>query len=230
GIPIIIDVTALNCTAAAIATIDTATSETSDNKVSLGHLETVELRMNSPEDAKELVLALESDEFVEQYMKLEIPGRSQIHLDIPVSKADRRYYPLDKNGTGWSLVCDITIQNATSIVRLRSNLQVFNELGRDIHVFTRNATDSEFHNVLSIPSDSSASLPLPAITSSLYFSTQCSHISSSEFKWTQLQNAPTIHELIRCEPKSVEDSDPTFMNVDGKLEQIYFENSNKFTM
>uniref|UniRef100_A0A8D8LZY6 Vacuolar protein sorting-associated protein 13C n=2 Tax=Cacopsylla melanoneura TaxID=428564 RepID=A0A8D8LZY6_9HEMI len=235
GIPIVIDVTTLNCTAAAAAVATTPASdvvaETSDNKVSLGHLETVELRMNSPEDAKEMVLALESDELVEQYMKLEIPGRNQVHLDIPVSKADRRFYPLDKNGTGWSLVCDITIQDATSIVRLRSNLQVFNELGQDIHVYTRsNPTDTQFHNVLSIPSDSSASLPLPSITSSLYFSTTNSHISSSEFKWTQLQNAPTIHELIRCEPKSIEDSDPTFMNVDGKLEQIYFENSNKFTM
>lgn len=225
GIPIIIDIKSLNCTATSNSAI--SSDQTCDHRVALNHLETVELSLISAEDAKDLILALESDELVEQYMKVEIPGKNRVHLEIPVSKADKRYYPLKNNGNGWALVCDISIQDATSIVKLRSNVQVFNHLGTDINVLT---AEDQGNPVLTIQPDQHASLPLSALTSSLHFSTHCSLPSTAEFNWKHLQNAPTIHELVRCEPKNIEDSDPIFINLDGVLEQIYFENTNKFTM
>ncbi|XP_049842368.1 LOW QUALITY PROTEIN: intermembrane lipid transfer protein Vps13-like [Schistocerca gregaria] len=157
-------------------------------------------------------------------------------LRLPVVRADKRYFPLNHRGESndpWGIVSEVTVDDSSTIVTLRSILQVYNHFSEPVDVYYMTRRGNEVERVGTVQAGRPLNLPLYAIytpTNELFFSVKGYTVSVIPFVWKELQNMLTHSKMLQCEPKDKKDKDPFFMKIVGELEQVYFEQTSRHTV
>ncbi|KAG5312576.1 VP13A protein, partial [Acromyrmex insinuator] len=163
----------------------------------------------------------------------------QSKLAIPVLRADKRFFSLKHRKDGseeWGIVSDIIVEEGSTIVTLRSILQVHNHFAQPISVYYMTKRGNEVECVGTVAPDEKLNLPLDAVYTPtniywLFFSVNGYMVSVEPFVWKDLQKTVSMTKLLKCESRSKQDStEPFYIQAVGEIEQVYFENTTRHTM
>ncbi|XP_069674534.1 intermembrane lipid transfer protein Vps13 isoform X2 [Periplaneta americana] len=199
----------------------------------------VGLCLEEPEELKITILAgtpTEKNKVTEKFLTIRIGEMRDCELELPVVRADKRYFSLNHRGDSkdtWGLVSDVTVQDGGTIVTLRSIIQVLNHFSEPIDVYYMTRRGNEVECIGTVESGDRLNLPLYSIytlTNELFFSVKEYTVSVIPFVWKDLQNQLTTTKLLQCDPKNKNDMEPFFMKIVGEMEQVYFEKTNRHTM
>ncbi|XP_071648864.1 intermembrane lipid transfer protein Vps13 isoform X1 [Temnothorax longispinosus] len=160
-------------------------------------------------------------------------------LAIPVLRADRRFFSLKHRKEGseeWGIVSDVRVEEGSTIVTLRSILQVHNHFAQPISVYYMTKRGNEVECVGTVAPDEKLNLPLDAVYTPtniywLFFSVDGYMVSVEPFVWKDLQKTVSMTKLLKCESRSKQDAtEPFYIQAVGEIEQVYFENTTRHTM
>ncbi|XP_029176856.1 vacuolar protein sorting-associated protein 13 isoform X2 [Nylanderia fulva] len=160
-------------------------------------------------------------------------------LAIPVLKADKRFFSLKHRKEGseeWGIVSDVVVEEGSTIVTLRSILQVHNHFAQPIAVYYMTKRGNEVECVGTVAPDQKLNLPLDAVYTPtniywLFFSVEGYMVSVEPFIWKDLQKTVSMTRLLKCESRSKQDTtEPFYIQAVGEIEQVYFENTTRHTM
>ncbi|XP_071565919.1 intermembrane lipid transfer protein Vps13 isoform X2 [Temnothorax nylanderi] len=160
-------------------------------------------------------------------------------LAIPVLRADRRFFSLKHRKEGseeWGIVSDVIVEEGSTIVTLRSILQVHNHFAQPISVYYMTKRGNEVECVGTVAPDEKLNLPLDAVYTPtniywLFFSVDGYMVSVEPFIWKDLQKTVSMTKLLKCESRSKQDAtEPFYIQAVGEIEQVYFENTTRHTM
>ncbi|XP_025156986.1 vacuolar protein sorting-associated protein 13 isoform X2 [Harpegnathos saltator] len=163
----------------------------------------------------------------------------QSKLAIPVLRADKRFFSLKHRKEGseeWGIVSDVIVEEGSTIVTLRSILQVHNHFAQPISVYYMTKRGNEVECVGTVAPDEKLNLPLDAVYTPtniywLFFSVDGYMVSVEPFIWKDLQKTVSMTKLLKCESRSKQDiTEPFYIQVLGEIEQVYFENTTRHTM
>ncbi|XP_047359322.1 vacuolar protein sorting-associated protein 13 isoform X3 [Vespa velutina] len=160
-------------------------------------------------------------------------------LTIPVLRADKRFFSLKyrkDNSEEWGIVSDVVVDEGSTIVTLRSILQVHNHFTEPISVYYMTKRGNEVECVGTVAPDDRLNLPLDAVYTPtniywLFFSVNGYMVSIEPFVWKDLQKNVSMTKLLKCEARSKQEIiEPFYIQVVGEIEQVYFENTSRHTM
>ncbi|XP_024872138.1 vacuolar protein sorting-associated protein 13 isoform X1 [Temnothorax curvispinosus] len=160
-------------------------------------------------------------------------------LAIPVLRADRRFFSLKHRKEGseeWGIVSDVIVEEGSTIVTLRSILQVHNHFAQPISVYYMTKRGNEVECVGTVAPNEKLNLPLDAVYTPtniywLFFSVDGYMVSVEPFVWKDLQKTVSMTKLLKCESRSKQDAtEPFYIQAVGEIEQVYFENTTRHTM
>ncbi|XP_039312283.1 vacuolar protein sorting-associated protein 13 isoform X2 [Solenopsis invicta] len=163
----------------------------------------------------------------------------QSKLTIPVLRADRRFFSMKHRKDGseeWGIVSDVIVEEGSTIVTLRSVLQVHNHFAQPISVYYMTKRGNEVECVGTVAPDEKLNLPLDAVYTPtniywLFFSVDGYMVSVEPFVWKDLQKTVSMTKLLKCESRSKQDTtEPFYIQAVGEIEQVYFENTTRHTM
>ncbi|KAL0119958.1 hypothetical protein PUN28_007968 [Cardiocondyla obscurior] len=163
----------------------------------------------------------------------------QSKLAIPVLRADKRFFSLKHRKEGseeWGIVSDVIVEEGSTVVTLRSILQVHNHFAQSISVYYMTKRGNEVECVGTVAPDEKLNLPLDAVYTPtnmywLFFSIDGYMVSVEPFIWKDLQKTVSMTKLLKCEPRSKQDTtEPFYIQAVGEIEQVYFENTTRHTM
>ncbi|XP_012537324.1 vacuolar protein sorting-associated protein 13 isoform X2 [Monomorium pharaonis] len=163
----------------------------------------------------------------------------QSKLAIPVLRADRRFFSLKHRKEGseeWGIVSDVIVEEGSTIVTLRSILQVHNHFVQPISVYYMTKRGNEVECVGTVGPNEKLNLPLDAVYTStniywLFFSVDGYMVSLEPFIWKDLQKTISMTKLLKCDSRSKQDTAEIFyIQAVGEIEQVYFENTTRYTM
>ncbi|XP_020707369.2 intermembrane lipid transfer protein Vps13 isoform X2 [Athalia rosae] len=132
----------------------------------------------------------------------------QNKLEIPVLRADKRFFPLKHRGDGadeWGIISDVVVEDGSTILTLRSVLQVHNHFSKPVSVYYMTKRGNEVECVGTVESDKCLNLPLDAVytpTNELFFSVEGYTVSIIPFIWKDLQKTVSMTKLLQCEARS----------------------------
>lgn len=171
----------------------------------------------------------------EKYLQIKVNERN-CELDLPIARADKRYFSLQHRVAGndpWGLVSDVHVQDGSTLITLRSIIQIHNHFTMPVSVFFMTKKGNEVQLVGTVEAGKQINLPLQAIytpTNELFFSVEGYTVSIAPFVWKDLQKSLAMTKLLQCNSKNSEDKEPFFIKAVGEIEQVYFELSNRHTM
>ncbi|CAL1678435.1 unnamed protein product [Lasius platythorax] len=160
-------------------------------------------------------------------------------LAIPVLKADKRFFSLKHRKEGseeWGIVSDVVVEEGSTIVTLRSILQIHNHFAQSIAVYYMTKRGNEVECVGTVAPGEKLNLPLDAVYTPtniywLFFSVEGYMVSVEPFIWKDLQKTVSMTRLLKCESRSKQDiMEPFYIQAVGEIEQVYFENTTRHTM
>ncbi|XP_032688033.1 vacuolar protein sorting-associated protein 13 isoform X3 [Odontomachus brunneus] len=160
-------------------------------------------------------------------------------LAIPVLRADKRFFSLKHRKEGseeWGIVSDVIVEDGSTIVTLRSILQVHNHFAQPISVYYMTKRGNEVECVGTVAPDEKLNLPLDAVYTPtniywLFFSVDGYMVSVEPFIWKDLQKTVSMTKLLKCESRFKQDvTEPFYIQALGEIEQVYFENTSRHTM
>ncbi|XP_051160676.1 intermembrane lipid transfer protein Vps13 isoform X3 [Leptopilina boulardi] len=160
-------------------------------------------------------------------------------LEIPVLRADKRFFSLKHRKEGseeWGIVSDVVVEEGSTIVTLRSVLQVYNHFNVPVSVYYMTKRGNEVERVGTVNPDERLNLPLDAVYTPtniywLFFNVEGYMVSIEPFIWKDLQKTVSMTKLLKCDSRSKKDtSGPFYIQVVGEIEQVYFENTTRHTM
>ncbi|XP_043520217.1 vacuolar protein sorting-associated protein 13 isoform X6 [Frieseomelitta varia] len=143
-------------------------------------------------------------------------------LAIPVLRADKRFFSLKyrkDNSEEWGIVSDVVVDEGSTIVTLRSILQVHNHFSQPISVYYMTKRGNEVECVGTVASDSKLNLPLDAVYTptnvyGLFFSVEGYMVSIEQFIWKDLQKTVSMTKLLRCESRVRQEAvEPFYMKM-----------------
>ncbi|XP_076294775.1 vacuolar protein sorting 13C isoform X2 [Lasioglossum baleicum] len=146
----------------------------------------------------------EDDKFVISFKEIDCT------LAIPVLRADKRFFSLRyRKGSSeeWGIVSDVVVDEGSTIVTLRSILQVHNHFSEPISVYYMTKRGNEVECVGVVAPDNKLNLPLDAVytpTNSywLFFSVEKYMVSIEPFVWKDLQKTVSMRKLLKCESRT----------------------------
>ncbi|XP_076625592.1 vacuolar protein sorting 13C isoform X3 [Colletes latitarsis] len=149
----------------------------------------------------------EDDKFIISFK--EIGGT----LAIPVLRADKRFFSLryrKESSEEWGIVSDVVVDEGSTIVTLRSILQVHNHFSEPISVYYMTKRGNEVECVGTVAPDSKLNLPLDAVYTPtniywLFFSVDGYMVSIEPFVWKDLQKTVSMSKLLKCESRTKQD-------------------------
>ncbi|XP_050667360.1 intermembrane lipid transfer protein Vps13 isoform X3 [Leptidea sinapis] len=167
-------------------------------------------------------------------------------IQIPVERADKRYFALSRRGTGSShqhaplaaaleprgLISDIMMQDAALHIYLRSIVQVVNTLSVGVSVYYMSSAGNEVVELGEVAAGATLRLPLRAVhtsTAEIFFSVEGFTVSVSPFIWRELQQEMKISKLLQCDSKDKNSGEKFYLRAVGSMEQVLFEHSNRHT-
>ncbi|XP_034937793.1 vacuolar protein sorting-associated protein 13 isoform X2 [Chelonus insularis] len=189
--------------------------------------------INILEQLKNVTVKEESDyKFVVMFRGI------QNKLEIPVLRADKRFFSLKYRKDGseeWGIISDVVVENGSTIVTLRSVLQVHNHFMEPISVYYMTKTGNEVECVGEVGPDEKLNLPLDAVYTPtniywLFFSVNGYMVSVEPFIWKDLQKTVSMTKLLKCESRAKEPKEPFYIQAVGEIEQVYFENTMRHTI
>nr|XP_012230348.1 PREDICTED: vacuolar protein sorting-associated protein 13C isoform X2 [Linepithema humile] len=160
-------------------------------------------------------------------------------LAIPVLRADKRFFSLKhrkESSEEWGIVSDVIVEEGSTIVTLRSILQVHNHFAQPISVYYMTKRGNEVECVGTVSPDEKLNLPLDAVYTPtniywLFFSVDGYMVSVEPFVWKDLQKTVSMTKLLKCECRVKQDiTEPFYIQAVGEIEQVYFENTTRHTM
>ncbi|XP_015115234.1 vacuolar protein sorting-associated protein 13 isoform X2 [Diachasma alloeum] len=161
-------------------------------------------------------------------------------LEIPVLKADKRFFPLKYRKEGseeWGLISDVVVEDGSTVVTLRSILQVHNHFTQPISVYYMTKRGNEVECVGTVEPDKKLNLPLDAVYTPtniywLFFSVDGYMVSVEPFVWKDLQKTVSMTKVLKCDSRGKGDGnrDVFFIQAVGEIEQVFFENTSRHTM
>ncbi|CAG5075993.1 Similar to Vps13: Vacuolar protein sorting-associated protein 13 (Drosophila melanogaster) [Cotesia congregata] len=159
-------------------------------------------------------------------------------LVIPVLRADKRFFSLKyrkESSEEWGIISDVVVENGSTVVALRSVLQVHNHFTETVSVYYMTKRGNEVECVGNVKPEEKLSLPLDAVYTPtniywLFFSVEGYMVSVEPFVWKDLQKTLSMTKLLKCEPRNKQSKEPFYMQVVGEIEQVYFENTTRHTM
>ncbi|CAK1546186.1 unnamed protein product [Leptosia nina] len=168
-------------------------------------------------------------------------------LQIPVERADKRYFTLGRRASGESraknvphaaameprgLISDVVMQDAALHIYLRSVVQVTNMLAVPVCVYYMTLSGNEVRLLGEVGAGGTLRLPLQAVhtpTAEIFFSVEGFTVSVSPFIWRELQQEPKISKLLQCDSKDKNSGEKFYLRAVGTMEQVFFEHSNRHT-
>ncbi|KAI4489144.1 hypothetical protein M0804_004642 [Polistes exclamans] len=131
-------------------------------------------------------------------------------LTIPVLRADKRFFSLKyrkDNSEEWGIVSDVVVDEGSTIVTLRSILQVHNHFTEPISVYYMTKRGNEVECVGTVAPNDRLNLPLDAVYTPtniywLFFSVNGYMVSIEPFVWKDLQKNVSMTKLLKCEARS----------------------------
>ncbi|XP_076183155.1 vacuolar protein sorting 13C isoform X2 [Ptiloglossa arizonensis] len=131
-------------------------------------------------------------------------------LTIPVLRADKRFFSLRYRKEGseeWGIVSDVVVDEGSTIITLRSILQVHNHFSESISVYYMTKRGNEVECVGTVAPDSKLNLPLDAVYTPtniywLFFSVDRYMVSIEPFVWKDLQKTVSMSKLLKCESRT----------------------------
>lgn len=95
-------------------------------------------------------------------------------MEIPVLRADKRFFTLKYRKEGseeWGIISDVVVEDGSTIVTLRSVLQVHNHFCEPVSVYYMTKRGNEVEKVGTVLPDEKLNLPLDAVytTTNIYW-------------------------------------------------------------
>lgn len=156
---------------------------------------------------------------------------------LPVNRADKRYFPLNYRSSihdNWGLISDIRVDEAVTIITLRSIVQVHNHFNEPIDVYYMTSKGNQLELVNKVKPNDKLNVPLKAVytpTTELFFALSNYSVTVSPFTWKDLQTDLKVTKILQSFPKVQErENIPFVIKVVGEMEQVYYENTNRHTM
>ncbi|XP_045493787.1 vacuolar protein sorting-associated protein 13 [Colias croceus] len=168
-------------------------------------------------------------------------------LQLPVERADKRYFTLGRRGSGEprarnvthaaameprGLISDVVMQDAALHIYLRSVVQVTNTLAVGVCVYYMTLSGNEVRLLGEVKAGGTLRLPLQAVhtpTAEIFFSVEGFTVSVSPFIWRELQQEPKISKLLQCDSKDKNSGEKFYLRAVGTMEQVFYEHSNRHT-
>ena len=150
------------------------------------------------------------------------------YFDIPVCKADKRFFPFqfrgDEQGDTHGLVSEIIVQNGTKYIILKTILDLKNHYIKPVNVYTFDGR-SKFSKMTQIQPDETYHIPLSAVYSEpyeFYFEVDepGKAMSYDNFKWRELLQDSNFSKNIHC--SNTEGGHGLTINIQGKY-SVKFE-------
>ncbi|XP_076225482.1 vacuolar protein sorting 13C isoform X3 [Nomia melanderi] len=146
----------------------------------------------------------EDDKFIVSFKEIDCT------LAIPVLRADKRFFSLRYRKEGseeWGIVSDVVVDEGSTIVTLRSILQVHNHFSETVSVYYMTKRGNEVECVGTVAPDNKLNLPLDAVytptnTYWLFFSVDKYMVSLEPFVWKDLQKTVSMTKLLKCESRT----------------------------
>ncbi|CAD6244856.1 GSCOCG00013505001-RA-CDS [Cotesia congregata] len=111
-------------------------------------------------------------------------------LVIPVLRADKRFFSLKyrkESSEEWGIISDVVVENGSTVVALRSVLQVHNHFTETVSVYYMTKRGNEV---------------------------ECGYMVSVEpFVWKDLQKTLSMTKLLKCEPRNKQSKEPFYMQI-----------------
>ncbi|TRY69082.1 hypothetical protein TCAL_09656 [Tigriopus californicus] len=170
----------------------------------------------------------EQNENAEAMLKIKIEGEKD-PFDLPVSKADSRFFPFpfrgDEMGDHHGLVSDIKVENGCKYITIRSVIQIKNHFDMPVNVLKYDG-HSKYIKLAQLQPDENFDVPLQHVYSDPYeYSFQIAgdfYLGPESFKWRELVGKDGSHsQMIEC--RSKEGDQTIFLNVEGSKEPIFYE-------
>ncbi|KAL7290198.1 hypothetical protein TKK_0015907 [Trichogramma kaykai] len=135
-------------------------------------------------------------------------------LEIPVLRADKRFFSLKYRKEGseeWGIISDVVVEDGSTIVTLRSILQVHNHFCEPVSVYYMTKRGNEVEKVGTVSPDEKLNLPLDAVYTPtniywLFFSIDGYMVSIEPFVWKDLQKTVSMTKVLKCETRSKMDT------------------------
>jgi len=172
----------------------------------------------------------------EKFLQIKVTDIQPDGLDLPVARADKRYFSLQHRGASndpWGLVSDVQVIDGATVIHLRGIIQVQNHFNIPINVYFMTKKGDEVELIGTVEPYKHLNIPLQAIytlTTEFFFSVEGFTLSLKPFVWKDLQKSLSMTNVLQCNAKNIEDKEPFFIKVVGELEQVYNELSNRHTM
>lgn len=133
-------------------------------------------------------------------------------LDVPVVRADRRYFPLnyrEDNSEVWGLISSIKMEQGVKIISLRSILQVHNCFGVPVDVYYMTQRGNELECIATVEPGHTYNVPFKAVysrTNELFFSVNGYSVTTTPFIWKDLQLNISSSKILQCASKNEEET------------------------
>lgn len=168
-------------------------------------------------------------------------------VQIPVDRADKRYFPLGRKMSGIAseknvphvaaieprgLISDVVMQDAALHIYLRSVVQVTNTLSVNVSVYYMTLSGNEVRLLGEVKPGDIIRLPLQAVhtpTAELFFSVEGFTVSVSPFIWRELQQEVNISRLLQCDSKDKNSGEKFYLKAVGTMEQVFYEHTTRHT-
>ncbi|XP_044002668.1 vacuolar protein sorting-associated protein 13 isoform X3 [Aphidius gifuensis] len=139
-------------------------------------------------------------------------------LEIPVLRADKRFFSLKyrkESSEEWGIISDVVVEDGSTIVTLRSILQVYNHFTEPVAVYYMTKRGNEVECVGTVGPNEKLNLPLDAVYTPtniywLFFSVNGNMFSIEPFVWKDLQKTVSMTKLLKCEPKTKQETKEPF--------------------
>ncbi|XP_049694728.2 intermembrane lipid transfer protein Vps13 isoform X2 [Helicoverpa armigera] len=168
-------------------------------------------------------------------------------VQIPVDRADKRYFPLGRKLAGSvpeknvphvaaveprGLISEVVMQEAALHIYLRSVVQVTNTLSVNVSVYYMTLSGNEVRLLGDVKPGDILRLPLQAVhtpTAELFYSVEGFTVSVSPFIWRELQQEVKISRLLQCDSKDKNSGEKFYLRALGTMEQVFYEQTTRHT-
>ncbi|XP_017837309.1 vacuolar protein sorting-associated protein 13 isoform X2 [Drosophila busckii] len=152
---------------------------------------------------------------------------------LPVSKADKRYFPLMRSTTQdpWGIISEVKLEYGTTKINIHGVVSVYNHFTTPIKLYRRRSTDnSEVYIGQALPGKL-FHMPLHAIYATakeLYFSVQGYRISVQGVCWNANPSDLDYAQQVQCDP--IDTFESLYINTSRQRQDVYYEHSMKYKL
>lgn len=166
----------------------------------------------------------------EKFIKLYIP-EVQKHVQLPIHRADKRYFPLyrETSQEPLGIISEITVEAGSTMVTIRGIVQVVNHFTIPITIY--HFSGDKTVEIGTIKPDESFNVPIQFIHSNnkeIYFSIAGYRTSTQGLSWKESPGNSTFVKSLQCDP--INTYEPLYINAIRERFDVFFEVSTKYTM